>query len=214
MRSEINANFLLEIIEKHFNYDNGFFIEAGACDGIVQSNTRHLELNKNWKGILVEPNIEEYKLCVNNRPNSKVFNCALVNNNYTESEITMYYKTWSGSHIDHGSVTSTKDSPANKVQGWDGHNWEYSVQTRTLNSILEEVKPETIDFFSLDVEGYEVEVMNGFDIQKYKPKFILLEIHTLIDNVHPIKETLLNMLNEYTCEQLTTHDYFFKHKNI
>ena len=33
-----------------------FFIEAGACDGELISNTLHLEINYNWTGLLVEPN--------------------------------------------------------------------------------------------------------------------------------------------------------------
>ena len=34
----------------------GFFIEAGAYDGLFQSNTLYLENQRNWTGLLVEPN--------------------------------------------------------------------------------------------------------------------------------------------------------------
>jgi hypothetical protein len=39
----------------YINYRNGFYIEMGAHDGIVNSNTYYYEKNLNWKGILVEP---------------------------------------------------------------------------------------------------------------------------------------------------------------
>ena len=39
---------------------NGFFIEAGAFDGEVNSNTLHLERNYSWEGVLIEPNDENY----------------------------------------------------------------------------------------------------------------------------------------------------------
>ena len=34
----------------------GFFIEAGAYDGEVYSNSLYFELKRGWKGLLVEPN--------------------------------------------------------------------------------------------------------------------------------------------------------------
>ena len=33
----------------------GFFIEAGANDGLKQSNTFYLESRRGWRGLLVEP---------------------------------------------------------------------------------------------------------------------------------------------------------------
>ena len=40
---------------KYLNYSNGFYIEIGAYDGLINSNTFYYEKNLNWKGILVEP---------------------------------------------------------------------------------------------------------------------------------------------------------------
>ena len=41
--------------------------------------------------------------------------------------------------------------------------------------ILEEAGVESIDFLAIDTEGWELEVMRGFNSDKYKPKVILLE---------------------------------------
>jgi len=45
------------------NYDSGFFIEAGANDGLKFSNTYLYEIEKGWKGLLVEPNHSQYVEC-------------------------------------------------------------------------------------------------------------------------------------------------------
>ena len=58
---------LLEIIY----YEDGFFIECGANDGITQSYTYELE-KRNWSGILVEPSIIAFDKCVNNRSNKNI----------------------------------------------------------------------------------------------------------------------------------------------
>ena len=44
---------------------NGFFIEAGAYDGEIASNTLLFELEHNWTGLLVEPNPDSFKWLTN-----------------------------------------------------------------------------------------------------------------------------------------------------
>ena len=51
------------------------------------------------------------------------------------------------------------------------------INSDTLNNIIEnsKFKNSKIDFVSIDVEGNEMNVLNGFNLKKYKPKLILLE---------------------------------------
>ena len=39
---------------------DGFFIEAGAHDGVEASNTLYLEKKMGWRGLLVEPNPDTF----------------------------------------------------------------------------------------------------------------------------------------------------------
>jgi hypothetical protein len=49
--------FQVEIVSHLFkDQKEGFFIEAGAYDGEIFSNSLHFELKQGWKGLLVEPN--------------------------------------------------------------------------------------------------------------------------------------------------------------
>ena len=45
----------------------------------------------------------------------------------------------------------------------------------TLDTLLESIHVDDIDFLSVDTEGWEIDVMKGFDHNKYQPKVILLE---------------------------------------
>lgn len=56
----------------------GFYIEAGANDGILQSNTLLLERSRNWSGLLVEPSTPAFEKLQTNRPNNILVNAALV----------------------------------------------------------------------------------------------------------------------------------------
>lgn len=204
--SQVNIQ---EIIGKYFNFDNGVFIEAGAADGIRQSNTNFLEKQKNWSGVLVEPNVGAFNSCVINREKSKVFNCALVDYDYPNTEIEMHFRSWTGE--DTGLVTSVFDSPFNSVPGWDAYNNAYIIPARTLDSILEEANIEHVDFFSLDVEGYEYKVLQGFNFRKYKPKFMLIESHDVLNEIGKIKELLAEVYE--VVETPTPHDYLFRYKD-
>jgi hypothetical protein len=53
-----------------------------------------------------------------------------------------------------------------------------AVPTRTLDSVLEEAQaPAPIDLLSVDVEGHELEVLSGFDFQRWQPLLLLIEDH-------------------------------------
>src|SRR3990167_983172 len=65
--------------------ENGFFIEAGALDGLFMSNTKLLE-DSGWNGILIEPSYKAYQKCTQNRK-GLVINCALVSEDYKGSSV-------------------------------------------------------------------------------------------------------------------------------
>ena len=50
------------------------------------------------------------------------------------------------------------------------------VNIRTLDLVLEEAKlDQNIDILIIDTEGWELEVMRGFNHIKYNPKVVILE---------------------------------------
>ncbi len=52
------------------------------------------------------------------------------------------------------------------------------VKVETLDHVLSEGEaPRPIDLMSVDVEGHELEVLSGFDFERWQPRLILLEDH-------------------------------------
>jgi FkbM family methyltransferase len=170
------------IVDNYFqDKKNGFFIETGSCDGIFQSNTFYLETELNWTGLLIEPNPEYAKECIINRPKSKVYDCALVSSDY-ESDHTILYSLASKGAM--GTVES-RGIWKNETEVPIVYK---KVPVRTLTSILEEIQPKEIDLFSLDVEGYELNVLRGLNFKKYKPKVIVVECHG--ESIIPVNNLL------------------------
>ena len=59
------------------NSFNGVYLEMGALDGMLMSNTRYFEESRNWKGLLIEPNPEEFEHMYTSRPNAIRVNAAI-----------------------------------------------------------------------------------------------------------------------------------------
>lgn len=132
--------------------EKGFFIELGAHDGLTQSNTAFLEKSRNWTGILIEPSVNNYKKCIINRKNSIVINCACVSNEYKKEFIE-------GDFSDDSLMSSINGERRNK-------NNKCKIKAKTLENILDKhLNYNTIDFLSLDTEGYELNILKGLNLK-------------------------------------------------
>ncbi|MCB0097666.1 MAG: FkbM family methyltransferase [Caldilineaceae bacterium] len=163
-------------LQPYLRHTHGFFVEAGANDGVSQSNTLFYEKYRHWRGLLVEPIPELAAQCQKNRPHCIVENCALVSFDYPDETIEMRYcnlmSTVKGAlgseeaenqHIDRGEQLQAVSS------------YELSVPAKPLNAILLQHNVSHIDFISLDVEGYELNVLQGLDLERYQPAYMLIE---------------------------------------
>lgn len=133
---------------------SGTFVELGAHDGVLLSNTLRLERDHGWTGLLVEPSshgdrISKFRDC-------KVDRRAVSDSNgeyvlFTESKLCSLYS---------GIKEKLTDRFANQLT----ENTEYTVETVTLNKLLDQHRmPPVIDFLVLDTEGNELQILSGFD---------------------------------------------------
>jgi hypothetical protein len=54
-----------------------------------------------------------------------------------------------------------------------------TISVLPLQYLIDLFEIKKIDFLSLDVEGYEYEVLNGIDLKKSRPLFILVEVRNI-----------------------------------
>jgi FkbM family methyltransferase len=185
-----SINNLDKKLLKYLNFKDGFYIECGANDGVNQSNTWYFEKILKWRGILIEPNEKLFKNLKNNRSSKNIFkNVALVSEDFKNKNEEIYL---SENNLE-SKLTNVKN-PTNQ-----------KVVTETLNNILKEFNVNKINFFSLDVEGYEEEVLRGLNLNIFDIDYILIETN----NFDKINIMLKN--SNYTLqEKLSFHDYLFK----
>jgi len=166
-------------IRKYLNFNNGFFIEMGAFNGIMYSNTLHLEKYKNWNGLLVEPSKKQFELCKQARPKSEVFNYLCTSSNNAGKDYLFYdmgamsYSKFENTDNDYTNHDKNAKKILDKFQEKED---SYYIKTITVNELLNSISaPKLINFFSLDVEGAELEVLDGFDFNEYKIQYLLIE---------------------------------------
>jgi Methyltransferase FkbM domain len=58
------------------------------------------------------------------------------------------------------------------------------VEIRTLNEVLAEARNPKLDLVSIDVEGTELQVLRGFDLERHRPGVLLVEDHLQRLGVH------------------------------
>jgi FkbM family methyltransferase len=160
-----SGNSYLKVLKYLQEFDCGTFFEAGATDGIFESNTRILE-ELGWNGILVEPFYDWYSKCLTNRSAISV-HAALVSDN------------------------SKKSIRMNEI-GID-QSGSFIVPASTITDILIENNMLDITFFSLDIEGYEIEALNGLDFSKINVEYFLIEVNS--------DKYTLDFINNYMLER-------------
>ena len=197
-----------EQILEFLNWENGFFIELGASDGIRFSNTLHLELYHGWRGLLIEPSSIDFAKLKRNRSKLNLFvNCACVERNYQSETIDLIYSGFMTTDLNNKLGISSPQEHAQKGRAYINiDTYEFSVRAATLTEILIETdSPIQIDFLSLDVEGSELNVLNGLDLNRYFVKFILIETRE-----KKIIESYLKQFNYKIVAQYSDQDFLFK----
>jgi FkbM family methyltransferase len=153
---------------------NGSFVEVGAFNGISWSNTSCLA-EAGWKGLMFEPVTKFYKQCANrykDNANVKVVRCCIGDYN---GETKVYL----GSSL---STTSLEMVKVFNSLEWakHKHNEEKFIKSKiyTLDNMLEKHSwPENFDVLVVDTEGTELQVLQGFDIDRWAPKMAIVESH-------------------------------------
>jgi FkbM family methyltransferase len=201
-------------IEKYLDFDSGYFVELGANDGKLASNTFYYERSRNWRGVLIEPAPNLFMRCRDSRSAENHIVCAAcVSFDYKDEFVKLLYSN--SMSVSLNVETDIGDPAAHAELGRqfltpDETVFAFGAIACTLNSILLEAKaPSRIDFFSLDVEGAEIEVLKGVDHTAFRFRYMLIEcrdIARLSDYLEPLGYRLIEKFNE--------HDYMFSDQSV
>lgn len=182
---------------------DGYFVEFGACDGVLISNSLLLEQEFGWKGILSEPSPYWQESLRKNRTCSIETRCV-----WSESGKTLLF----GEMADDKYMTESGVLETTLIQNRDLSN-QYEVQTISLRDMLREHKaPKFIDLLSIDTEGSELKILETAPFDEYEFGFICVEHKTDLQE-KPIRNLLKRHGYKQVLRDISGHDGFYIRKD-
>lgn len=162
---------------------DGFYVDVGANDPKNCSVTKHFYA-LGWHGVNVEPNAK-FHLLAEDRPRDVNLNVAIGDQ---DGEQTFY------EFSANPALSTFVQLEAEEHRQRFGYAYvARRVPVRTLRSICAEQSVREIDFMSIDVEGYERQVLSGADWRRWRPRVVLIEATRphLTETTHAGWESLL-----------------------
>jgi len=191
----------------HIN--KGVLVEVGAAHPDLLSFSK-LFREAGWRCISIEPN--PYFVNFHKEKGNEIYQYACAD--YVEDNADFQATQWGYLETDlltYESFSSIKI----KQEYIDTQDFQLEIENikvdiKTLDLVLEEAQlDQEIDILIIDTEGWELEVMKGFNHNKYKPKIIILENYLDLDSYTEYMNSIGYRLNDRS-----SYDYIYLHSQF
>ena len=210
------------------NRGPGFFIDVGAFDGILGSNTSYFEKHLQWTGIAFEPNPSAFEVLRATRSCHLIQGCAYHQDGQVPflalSENEQHKGTKSRPPRSLLSMVLDSSHGGAMLSGIPEHmdqvqRAEWAREAMNLNQILATVPchridtvlndlgVKIVDYLSIDVEGAELEVLRGIDFGRVQVNVIGVEHSQRFPEVYGLLTT-----SGFEYQGLLFFDEIFVHK--
>jgi FkbM family methyltransferase len=184
-------------MDNALNYSSkGFFVEAGGHDGEWISNTLYFELKYAWTGILIEPLPYLCEKILEKNRNIYVLNACIANKRPIISKLNVA-DAWSGRLSEMDAETKKKYTKNSVVY----------VPCFSLYTILKAIEVDKIDYFSLDIEGGEYDVLKSIDFNKLNIRSFTIEHNGVKEPKKNIKNLMAE--NNYKLLKEDGQDFYY-----
>ena len=184
---------------------DGFFVEFGATDGVSLSNTLMLERDLGWSGVLGEPNPVWLSELRQNRPLSRIATECV----WSRSGEMLTFLATSAKELGTVSTFATNDRHA---KARESHR-PVTVPSISLNDLLvANNAPLEIDYISIDTEGSEYEILQGFDFDRWNVQLFSIE-HNHTENEKRIVDLMEGKGYQRRFPEFSRFDAWFRKRS-
>ncbi len=185
------------------NIKKGFYVDIG-CNLPKSRSLTFLLYKKNWNGIKVD--ISKRSIDLNKIIRKRDINLNIsVGNEEKTIDSFIFYNNCSMNTVDKKFKNFTEKSVNKKPE-------IIKINQKKLDTVLDNYNIKKIDYLNIDVEGYELKVLSGFNIKKYNPDLVSIEIHD--KECPPLNNDIYKFFidNKYNLISIYGWTYFFSKK--
>ena len=195
---DLFINFFFKDVKK------GFYVDIG-CNLPKNSSLTYLLYKKGWSGINVDISIRAINLNKVIRRRDTSLNVSIGNQEKIVNSY-IFYDNCSMNTVDEKFKKYTQKSVNKKPE-------ILKIQQLTLDSVLKKFKVNQINYLNIDVEGNEMNTLNGFSINKFSPDLVSIEIHD--KNCPPLSNKIYKYFldKKYSLVSIYGWTYFFSKNN-
>jgi FkbM family methyltransferase len=180
-RSQLGQD--LWVLEQLGWKQGGYFVEFGATDGVLLSNSWLLDKHFGWRGICAEPNPKLFKRLQQNRSCSLSPACVY----RSSGERLRFVLADAYGGLEH---LGQDDQHVDKRNAYAAVGDLIEVTTTSLMDLLNhQGAPAVIDYLSIDTEGSELAILEGIDWSRYQFRCITVE-HNFTEQRQGIQQLL------------------------
>tara|TARA_Y100001968_G_C19146498_1_gene614062 strand:+ start:175 stop:768 length:594 start_codon:yes stop_codon:yes gene_type:complete len=167
--------------------NSGMYIDVGCYDPIQYSNTYLLYL-RGWRGIAIDPNPRFKKKWKKHRPND-----LFINEGISNHEQDLYL----AEHNLYPAMNKLCNSDIiTQVDKSNGFNVSQKIETRKLDTLINDNNIDSFDLLSIDCEGMDLDALKSINLSNHSPSVICIE-----DRESPLQGQLH--------DHLVNYDYIF-----
>ena len=212
------------------NRGPGFFIDVGAFDGILGSNTSYFEKHLQWRGIAFEPNPSAFEVLRATRSCRLIQGCAYHQDGQVpflalsereqrkgtksrppRSVLSMVIDSTHG-----GAMLGGIPEHMNQAQWVEWlskamklNQIRATVLCHRIDTVLNDSGVKIVGYLSIDVEGAEPEVLRGIDFERVQVNIIGVEHNDRFSEVYDLLTT-----SGFEYQGLLFFDEIFVHKRL
>ena len=180
-RSQLGQD--LWVLEQLGWKQGGYFVEFGATDGVLLSNSWLLDKHFGWRGICAEPNPKLFERLRQNRSCSLSPACVY----RSSGERLRFVLADAYGGLEH---LGQDDQHVDKRNAYAAVGDLIEVTTTSLMDLLDhQGAPAVIDYLSIDTEGSELAILEGIDWSRYQFRCITVE-HNFTEQRQGIQQLL------------------------
>ena len=188
---------------------SGFFIDIGAYDGILFSNSYFFEITRNWRGICFEPNPTVFEKLRKNRKSLNYNACI-----GSEKKDVLFWQIKGSAEMLSGIREFYDQQHLERIGKESGINnenvKEILVEMAPITNFIKfDTAPIPIDFLSIDTEGNEIDILKSIDFKLFSIKSISIE-----NNYHKYEIDEILEKNNFEKLIILGCDYLYVHKDL